>query len=111
MFCEGFRFVSTKTSNILLNYLSKTHLLPKRPVGCYSNFALWFPPTSLPRAGARTLIGGGGECMFISSGSARLISFKINFISKETSRADPEYMNIHPSPIKALAPALPPTKC
>ena len=47
------------------------------------------------RAVARTLIGGGGG-IFIYSGSARLTSFEINFISKETSRARPEYMNIHP---------------
>ena len=46
------------------------------------------------RAGARTLIGG---CIFIYSGYARLISFEVNFITKETSRAEPEYMNIHPS--------------
>ena len=46
------------------------------------------------RAVARTLIGGGG-CIFIYSGSARLTSFEINFISKETSRTRPEYMNIH----------------
>ena len=45
------------------------------------------------RAVARTLIG---ECIFIYSGSARLISFEINFISKETSRTEPECMNIHP---------------
>ena len=49
------------------------------------------------RAVARKLIGGGG-CIFIHSGSARLTSFEINFISKETSRAEPEYMNIHPPP-------------
>ena len=49
------------------------------------------------RAVARTLIGGGG-CIFIYSGYARLTSFEINFISKETSRAEPEYMNIHPPP-------------
>ena len=49
------------------------------------------------RAVARTLTGGGG-CIFIYSGSARLISFEINFISKGTSRAEPEYMNIHPPP-------------
>ena len=42
--------------------------------------------------------GGGGGCIFIYSGDARLISFEINFISKETSRAEPEYMNIHPPP-------------
>ena len=47
------------------------------------------------RAVARTLIGGGG-CIFIYSGYARLTSFEINFISKETSRAEIEYMNIHP---------------
>ena len=39
------------------------------------------------RAGARTLIGGGGGGIFIYSGYARLISFEINFITKETSRA------------------------
>ena len=57
---------------------------------------------STVRAVTRTLIGG---CIFIYSGSARLTSFEINFISKETSRAGPEYMNIHP-PINALATAL-----
>ena len=56
------------------------------------------------RAGARTLIGGRG-CIFIYSGYARLISFEINFITKETSRTEPEYMNIHP-PISVLALAL-----
>ena len=59
------------------------------------------------RASAGTLIaGGGGGGIFIYSGSARLISFEMNFISKETSWAEPEYMNIHPSPINTLAPAL-----
>ena len=61
---------------------------------------------SLCRAVARTLIGG---CIFVYSGSARLTSVEINFISKETSRARPEYMNIHfppPPPINALATAL-----
>ena len=59
------------------------------------------------RAVGRTLIGGRG-CIFIYSGSAQLASFEINFISKETSRAEPEYMNIHrPSPpINAIATAL-----
>ena len=57
------------------------------------------------RAVARTLIGG---CIFIYSGSARLTSFEINSISKETSRAQLEYMGIHPPPppIHALATAL-----
>ena len=56
---------------------------------------------------ARTLIGRVG-CIFIHSVSARLTSFEINSISKETSRAEPEYMNIHPPPlpINALATAL-----
>ena len=48
------------------------------------------------RAVARALIGGGGGCIFIYSGSARLVSFEIKLISKEASRAEPEYMNIHP---------------
>ena len=52
----------------------------------------------LYRAVARTLIGGGGGCIFIYSGYARLTSFEINFISKETSRAEPEYMNTHSPP-------------
>ena len=47
------------------------------------------------RAGARTLIGG--MCIHIL-GYARLISFEINFITKETSRAEPEHMNIQPPP-------------
>ena len=54
------------------------------------------------RAVARTLIAG---CIFIYSGVAQLTSFEINFISKETSQAELEYMNIHP-PINALATAL-----
>ena len=49
------------------------------------------------RAVARALIGGGG-CIFIYSGSARLVSFVIKLISKEVSRAEPEYMNKHPPP-------------
>ena len=49
------------------------------------------------RAVARTLIGGVG-CIFIYSGSARLVSFQIKLISKEVSRAEPEYMNIPPPP-------------
>ena len=48
------------------------------------------------RAVARTLIGGGGGCIFIYSGSARLVSFEIKLISKEISRAEPEYMNAPP---------------
>ena len=40
------------------------------------------------------------------SGSARLISFEINIITKETSWAEPEYMKIHPPSISVLAPAL-----
>ena len=51
---------------------------------------------AISRAVARTLIGGG--CIFIYSGSARLTCFEINFISKKTSWARPEYMNIHPPP-------------
>ena len=49
------------------------------------------------RAVARALIGGGG-CIFIYSGSARLVSFEIKLISKEATRAEPEYMNITPPP-------------
>ena len=38
------------------------------------------------RAGARMVIGGGG-CIFIYSGSARLVSFVIKLISKKISQA------------------------
>ena len=55
----------------------------------------------MDRAVARALIGGGG-CIFIYSGSARLVSFEIKLISNEVSRAELEYMNIHP-PISFLA--------
>ena len=55
---------------------------------------------------ARTLIGGGGGCIFIYAGSVRLISFEINFISKEKSRTEPEYMNYTPPSISVLATAL-----
>ena len=47
------------------------------------------------RAVARALTGG---CIFIYSGSSRLVSFEIKLISKEASRAEPEYMNIPPPP-------------
>ena len=57
---------------------------------------------NLFRAVARALIGGGGGggggCIFIYSGSARLVSFEVKLISKEVSWAEPEYMNIHPPP-------------
>ena len=45
------------------------------------------------RAVAGALTGG---CIFIYSGPARLVSLEIKLISKEVSRAEPEYMNIHP---------------
>ena len=50
------------------------------------------------RAVARALIGGGGGCIFIYLGRARLVSFEIKLISKEVSRAEPEYMNVNPPP-------------
>ena len=37
---------------------------------------------------------GGEGCILIYSGSVRLVSFEIRAISKEISRAEPEYMNI-----------------
>ena len=61
-------------------------------------------PASESRAVARALIGGGG-CIFIYSSSARLVSFEIKLISKEVSRAEPEYMNTYPS-ISVLATTL-----
>ena len=71
----------------------------------FSNKVLQVEISHTLRAGARMLIGGGGG-IFIYSGSAQLISFEINFISKETSWAESEYMNIHPPPNNTLAPAL-----
>ena len=50
---------------------------------------------------ARTLIRGGGGCLFIYSCSARLVAFQIDkfeFDLKKTSRAEHEYMNKHPPP-------------
>ena len=61
------------------------------------------------RAVARALIGGRG-CIFIYSGSARLVSFEIKLISKEASRAEPEYMIYTPPPISVLATALETTR-
>ena len=60
----------------------------------------WHIAYTTPRAVARTLIGG---CIFIYSGSARLVSLEIKLTSKEISRAEPKYMNIHPPPISILA--------
>ena len=37
-------------------------------------------------------------CIFIYSCSIQVIYFEINLISKEISRAEPEYMNIHAPP-------------
>ena len=53
---------------------------------------------NLFRAVARALIGGGGGggCIFIYSGSARLVSFEVKLISKKVSWAEPEYVNIQP---------------
>ena len=51
---------------------------------------------------ARALIGG---CIFIYSCYARRVSFVLKLISKEISRTEHEYMNIHP-PINVLATAL-----
>ena len=44
-----------------------------------------FLVSRISRAVARTLIGGGGGggCIFIYSGSARLVSFEIKLTSKE----------------------------
>ena len=50
---------------------------------------------NLFRAVARALIGGRG-CIFIYSGSARLVSFEVKLISKKVSWAEPEYVNIQP---------------
>ena len=84
----------------IINEFFKYHLKRRQ---IRNNFFVSF----IRRAVARTLIGGGG-CIFIYLGSARLTSFEINLISKETSRAKPEYMNMcpPPPPINALATAL-----
>ena len=58
------------------------------------------------RAVARALIWGGGGGISIHSGSARVVSFEIKLISKEASRAEPEYMDIYTPPISVLATAL-----
>ena len=48
-----------------------------------------------------------GVCIFIYSGSSRLVSFEIRLISKEINPTETEYMNIHsPPPINVLAPPL-----
>ena len=39
---------------------------------------------------------GRGMYPFIYSSFARLVSFEIQLILKESSRAEPEYMNIYP---------------
>ena len=71
----------------------------------YTLYYTWKPKVLKQPGPALERELGGGGCTFIYSGYARLISFEINFITKETSRAEPEYMNIHP-PISVLAPAL-----
>ena len=50
---------------------------------------------SVIRAGARTLMGGGGGCIFIYIG---LFLLKSTSIQKKLVGSDPEYMNIHPPP-------------
>ena len=49
---------------------------------------------------------GAEGCIFLYSGSARLVSFEIKLISKEVSRTEPEYMNKQPPPNSVLATAL-----
>ena len=58
---------------------------------------------NVTRAVARTLIGGVYIHIF-----GLCPTNEVNFISKETSRVEPEYMNIHPPPppINVLATAL-----
>ena len=54
-----------------------------RAVGRSRTYAL-----TMPRDVTRTLIGGGGrECLFTYSCSARRISFEFELISKEIRRA------------------------
>ena len=66
---------------------------------------------TLYRAVARALIGGGGVYSYIRvmPDGFLLKSVVFKLISKEISRADHEYMNIHPPPpppINALATVL-----
>ena len=70
--------------------------LEKDKFAFFSKFAIFFENGD--RAVARALIVEGGGCIFIYSSSAWLDSFEIKLISKEVSRAKPEYMNIHPPP-------------
>ena len=46
----------------------------------------------------RNLSDDWGACLFIYSCYARRVSFEINLNSKETRRAEHEYMNKHPPP-------------
>ncbi len=79
-----------------------------------SKFCLFklFTPS---RAVARALIGGGGgvySYIRVMPDRFLLKSVVFKFISKEISRAEHEYMNIHhppPPPINALAMALTPS--
>ena len=94
-----------------MKYLHKSYIFLGLTLASYSVGTLFFAPfvgaldvklqsssktiIIFGRAVARTLIGG---CLFIYSGFARLTSFEINFISKKSSQAELEYMNIHPPP-------------
>ncbi len=82
-------------------------------------FLEWKPAFTLrmhaptTRAIARALIGGGGGGVYsyirVMPDGFLLKSVVFKFISKEISRAEHKYMNIHP-PINTLATALPTTK-
>ena len=64
-----------------------------------------FRGPDLTKAGTRTLMGEGGGCKFMYSGYARRFLLKPTLLQKKSSRAEPEYMNIH-TPNSVLAPAL-----
>ena len=95
MFSNGSVWMELPIVSTSLYEMSKSH----------NFFKLFISDGICFRAVARALIGGGGGCIFIYSGSARLVSFEMKLISKEVSREEPDYMNIHP-PIRVLATAL-----
>ena len=69
-----------------------TYLITKILLSQFCTSALFTTKGPLNRNIAQMLV------LSVCSGSARLTSFETNFISKEPSRARPEYTNIHPPP-------------
>ena len=95
---EGTVTLATCHTILLQHKLQTKH----QDVTCFGIIKLYsiFVAKSIARSSIRFYFSQPqfGGCIFIYSSCARPVSCEIKLISKEVSRAEPEYMNIHPPP-------------